>query len=86
MYLCTADLRGFEELMIDFGEEPPELQMLIDVVLAYNLRQAEICLRSLTGKAELVHFGDDLGNRPARSALKWRKYSSPVIRRSTALP
>ena len=33
MYLRLGDLRGFEELMIDFAEEPPELQMLIDIVL-----------------------------------------------------
>ena len=36
--LRLADLRGFAELMMDFAEEPPELQTLIDVVLAYNLR------------------------------------------------
>jgi len=27
MYLRLSDLRGFEEMMVDFGEEPPELQM-----------------------------------------------------------
>ena len=28
MYLRLADLRGFEELMIDFAEEPPEQRTL----------------------------------------------------------
>ena len=32
MYLRLSDLRGFAELMLDFAEEPPELQMLIDIV------------------------------------------------------
>jgi hypothetical protein len=26
-------------LMLDFAEEPPELGMLIEIVLGYNLRQ-----------------------------------------------
>ena len=33
MYLRLLDLRGFEEAMVDFFEEPPELQILIDKVL-----------------------------------------------------
>ncbi|MDF2686280.1 MAG: hypothetical protein K0S55_1461, partial [Clostridia bacterium] len=41
MYLRLLDLRGFEEAMIDFAEEPPELQILIDTVLDYNLKQLD---------------------------------------------
>jgi len=76
MYLRLADLRGFEELMLDFAEEPPELQMLIDTVLAYNLRQAEIRLRGMEGQGKIVYFGDDLGmqNSLPISPPKWRKY------------
>lgn len=44
MYLRLQDLRGFEELMLDFAEEPPELQQLIDLVLDYNLRNLEVLL------------------------------------------
>ena len=47
--------------MLDFAEEPPELQMLIDKVLAYNLRQAAIRLDELGEPPQLVSFGDDLG-------------------------
>jgi len=60
MYLRLADLRGFEELMLDFAEDPPELQMLIDVVLEYNLRQVDIMLSSRK-KQTLIYLGDDLG-------------------------
>lgn len=33
MYLRLQDLRGFEEVLLDFAEEPPELQLLIDKVV-----------------------------------------------------
>jgi hypothetical protein len=79
MYLRLADLRGFQELMMDFAEEPPELQMLIDTVLAYNLRQAKIRLESLEDPGRIVYFGDDLGMQTslAMSPAKWRKYLKP---------
>jgi uroporphyrinogen decarboxylase len=82
MYLRLQDLRGFEELMIDFAEEPPELQMLIDIVLAYNLRQAELRLAALRANGEtgtLVSFGDDLGMQQSLpvSPKQWRRYLKP---------
>lgn len=78
MYLRLQDLRGFEELMIDFAEEPPELQMLIDAVLAYNRRQLEIELNK-RDQPGMMHFGDDLGMQHALpiSPDKWRKYLKP---------
>jgi hypothetical protein len=82
MYLRLADLRGFEELMLDFAEEPPELQMLIDVVLAYNLRQAQLKLEDLSDEGQIVHFGDDLGMQTSLpvSPAKWRTYLKPCYR------
>ena len=79
MYLRLADLRGFEELMLDFAEEPPELQKLIDIVLQYNLRQARLKLDSLTEPGSIVYFGDDLGMQDALpiSPEKWRRYLKP---------
>ena len=79
MYLRLGDLRGFAELMMDFAEEPPELQMLIDVVLAYNLRQAKIRLESLPAETQMVSFGDDLGMQTslAMGPAKWIKYLKP---------
>jgi hypothetical protein len=78
MYLRLQDLRGFEELMIDFAEEPPELQMLIDVVLAYNLRQLDFMLAKQAAE-DTLYFGDDLGMQHAlpMSPEKWRKYLKP---------
>lgn len=79
MYLRLADLRGFEEIMVDFAEEPPELQMLIDIVLAYNMRQLE--LRLNRDKSEVIYFGDDLGMQHSLpiSPEKWRKYLKPCF-------
>ena len=83
MYLRLGDLRGFEELMLDFGEEPPELQMLIDTVLQYNLRQAQLRLASLGEPGQIVSFGDDLGTQHALpvSPAKWRRYLKPCYER-----
>ncbi|MFN2237172.1 MAG: uroporphyrinogen decarboxylase family protein [Anaerolineales bacterium] len=81
MYLRLGDLRGFEEIMYDFAEEPPELQLLIDKVLAYNLRQVENRLITLDGPGQMVFFGDDLGmqNSLPMSPKKWRKYLKPCF-------
>ena len=79
MYLRLLDLRGFDEMMIDFAEEPPELQMLIDKVLNYNLTQVEKAVKNSTTK--LMFFGDDLGMQTglAIGAEKWRKYMQPCF-------
>ncbi len=84
MYLRLLDLRGFEEVMVDFAEEPPELQMLIDTVLTYNLRQGKILLDALVSqglKETLVTFGDDLGMQfsLAINPKKWRQYLKPCF-------
>jgi len=78
MWLRLADLRGFEEIMIDFAEEPPELQMLIDIVLDYNLGETRAMLED---PPLLAHFGDDLGLQRtlAISPAQWRKYMKPCF-------
>ncbi|MBN1249954.1 MAG: hypothetical protein JXC32_19985 [Anaerolineae bacterium] len=84
MYLRLQDLRGFEELMIDFAEQPPELQILIDKVLAYNLRQVDLRLAALAAQENpdpIVSFGDDLGlqHRLPISPRMWRKFLKPCF-------
>ncbi|OGV69340.1 MAG: hypothetical protein A3K19_18800 [Lentisphaerae bacterium RIFOXYB12_FULL_65_16] len=84
MFLRLTDLRGFEEMMVDFAEEPPELQMLLDIVLEYNLRQARILLKGLTdAEPRLVYFGDDLGMQHSlpMNPVTWRKYLKPCFAR-----
>lgn len=81
MYLRLSDLRGFAELMLDFAEEAPELQMLIDIVLEYNMKNLEVRLQNHSGK--IIGFGDDLGmqNSLPMSPEKWRKYLKPCYAR-----
>ena len=78
MYLRLTDLRGFEEMMIDFAEESPELQLLIDIVRDYNIRQMQrICDNC---DDELIYVGDDNGMQHSLpiSPAKWRKYLKPA--------
>jgi len=69
-------LRSFEKLMVDFAEEPPELQILIDKVLEHNLAVVQNRLRD---NPEIVHFGDDLGNQTRLPIHPdtFRKYLKP---------
>jgi len=87
MYLRLADLRGFENLMIDFAEEPPELQMLIDIVCDYNVRQINLRLQKEKPANRIMGFGDDLGTQIglAISPALWRKYLKPCFMKLYAL-
>ena len=82
MYLRLLDLRGFEEAMMDFAEEPDELGQLIDTVCAYNVRQMDLFCRS-NPETPLVFVGDDLGMQQglAIGAQKWRKWMKPAFKR-----
>lgn len=82
MYLRLADLRGFEEIMLDFAEDAPELQMLIDLVLDHNMKRLELMHHTLPAN-EMYWFGDDLGIQTglAMGATKWRQYMKPCFMR-----
>ncbi len=84
MWLILPDLRGFEELMIDFAEDAPELQKLIDIVLNYNCGEIT---RLLQNKPAMMYFGDDLGmqDRLAVGEHKWRQYLKPCYARMYGL-
>ncbi len=80
MYMRLMYLRGFEEAMVDFAEEPPELQRMIDVVLEYNLAQLDKHLKTLK-EPTMVGFGDDMGMQTSLpiSPAKWRNYLKPCF-------
>jgi hypothetical protein len=79
MWLRLADLRGFEPLMMDFAEEPPELQELIDMVLQYNLGEVDNIIRH---SKDIIYFGDDLGFQYSLpiSPRQWRRYIKPCFK------
>ncbi len=81
MFLRLTDLRGFEEAMIDFFEEPPELQQLIDIVCDYNVDQAKKLVAR--EKRDVYFFGDDNGIQHSLpiNPVTWRKYLKPAYKR-----
>ena len=80
MFLRLTDLRGFENMMVDFAEEPPELQQLIDIVRDYNVRQAKLLVSR--EKRDIYYFGDDNGMQHSLpiSPRTWRKYIGPAYK------
>ena len=74
MFLRLIDLRGYEEVMVDFAEEAPELSLLISAVLSYNLKVVEKQLSKPTGP--IFYCGDDLGTQIGLPISKnhWMKY------------
>ena len=81
MYLRLLDLRGFEEAMLDFAEDCPELQILINKVCDYNVRQMTLLCQKES--SPLVSVGDDLGMQVglAIGPAKWRQYLKPAFKR-----
>lgn len=80
MYMRLFYLRGFEEMMIDFAEAPPELGTLINVVLEYNVRQmADLLAERAGGPPQILRFGDDLGMQTSLpiSPETWRRHLKP---------
>ena len=55
--------------------------MLIDIVLAYNLRQLKNMKLAQRSSPEIIRFGDDLGMQRSLpiSPQKWRKYLKPCF-------
>jgi len=80
MFLRLTDLRGFEEAMVDFAEEAPELQQMIDIVSEHNKKEVEYLLNNRP-RQDIYTFGDDLGIQTALpvSPEKWRKYLKPAF-------
>jgi len=80
MYMRLFYLRGFEELMMDFADEPPELRRLIDIVVEYNAGEIQ---RMMQNPPQIASFGDDLGMQTSLpiSPESWRKHLKPCFKR-----
>lgn len=66
-------LIGFEELMMGFADDLPEVQLLIQKVFSHNMA---VINRYLELGANMMNFGDDMGNqtRLPMSPAHFRKY------------
>ena len=72
-------LRGFEQMMADLAEGPPELSRLIGLVLDHNRR---IVQEYLAMGVEVMGFGEDLGTQTASiiSPATFRKWVAQAYR------
>lgn len=69
-------LRGFENLMMDFSTEPPQLNKLIDIVLEYNMKYIRKWLE--IGVDVVLHHGDIGSQRGLIFSPKmFRKFLKP---------
>ncbi|MCL2513176.1 MAG: hypothetical protein FWF08_04665 [Oscillospiraceae bacterium] len=83
-FLQLSDLRGYENLMYDFADEPPVLNRLIERLERFN---TEIVKHWLEAGADIMGFPDDLGMQqgPMLSPAHFRKYIKPSYRRMMKL-
>jgi len=74
-------VRGYENLMMDFADEPPELGRLIQMVLDNNMKLVD---KWLEIGVDVMGFGDDLGTQTATmmSPEHFRKYLKPGYART----
>ena len=72
-------LRGFENLMMDYAAEEPELQALIDLVAGFNRRIVD---RFMQHGIDVLEAGDDLGTQTASmiSPADFRKWITPAYK------
>ncbi len=72
-------LRGFENLMLDFGLREPRLKELIQMLLAHNRIKVE---KWLAVGPDVMHFPEDLGTQTASmvSPRTFAEYCTPVYR------
>jgi uroporphyrinogen decarboxylase len=70
-------LRGLENLLVDFMEEPPQLWTLIEMVLDYNMRYIR---QWLDIGVDLMFFHGDVGSQKnlIMSPATFRKYLKPA--------
>ena len=78
MYMQLYYLRGFTNFMMDIATKDPRLDVLIGMVLDYNLKLIE---KWIEVGVEIMYFGDDLGLQKSLpiSPTDWRHYLKPCF-------
>jgi uroporphyrinogen decarboxylase len=77
-------LRGMENLMMDFIEEPDFVHALLQRIADYNIAQVE---KALTYDIDCVYFGDDWGQQHGlvMGPRLWREFIHPQLQRMYAV-
>ncbi len=80
LYERAWTLRGLEQLMLDFIEEPAFVHELLGRIADYNLAQLE---RAMTYDIDGVYFGDDWGQQHGLQMGPglWREFIEPQLKR-----
>jgi uroporphyrinogen decarboxylase len=73
-------MRGMENLMMDFFDEPEFVHDLFRAIADYNLAQVE---KALTYDIDAVYFGDDWGQQSGliMGYPRWKEYIAPQLKR-----
>ncbi|MDR1613660.1 MAG: uroporphyrinogen-III decarboxylase-like protein [Planctomycetota bacterium] len=80
LYERAWTLRGMENLMADFLENPEFVRDLFDAICDYNLAQVDEALKY---DIDAVYFGDDWGMQTGlqMGPALWREFVKPVLQR-----
>jgi uroporphyrinogen decarboxylase len=80
LYERAWTLRGMEDLMIDFVENPEFVHELLGAIADYNIAQVK---RALTYDIDAVYFGDDWGQQQGlqMGPALWREFIAPQLKR-----
>ncbi len=80
LYERAWTLRGMENLMMDFYENPEFVHELLGAIAEYNIAQVK---RAVTYDIDAVYFGDDWGQQHGlqMGAATWREFIYPQLKR-----
>ncbi|MBI3986315.1 MAG: uroporphyrinogen-III decarboxylase-like protein [Lentisphaerae bacterium] len=80
LYERAWTLRGMENLLMDFHENPGFVHELLNTIADYNIAQAR---KAMTYDIDAVYFGDDWGQQHALQMGPgiWREFIKPVLKR-----
>lgn len=73
-------MRGMEDLMMDFIEDPEFVEELLTKIADYNLAQVE---KALTYDIDAIYFGDDWGQQSGliMGYPRWKEFIYPQLKR-----
>ena len=80
LYERAWTMRGLENLMMDFHDNPEFVQELLNAIADYNIAQIR---KALTYDIDALYFGDDWGQQRGlqMGPELWRRFILPPLRR-----
>lgn len=83
LYERAWTMRGMENLMMDFLDNPEFASELLNAITEYNIAQVK---KAITFDIDAVYFGDDWGQQHGlqMGPRLWKKYLFPMLKRMYA--